>query len=253
MDQSIIPTTTETIPPRGDLIAFARNAAEMQQGQTQLIAWSANKLTEAQQHLEHMEANLKQAKEYGWALRGFQEATRVARKQFFFYEKLHAAFNEGYCVVPDFPIDVFAVRTAATCPASEMAEVQQPWHDGSRALEGEALPLAEGGYVSDQPMVKQDKIERMDSEGKTVVRYRRWSDEFREVDFPIKTAAITVLDATGRAMALKLFDEIGILPVRKQKNADPMVIGRIQYKHNGSTKTVSFVIAWFLRESDLTL
>lgn len=236
----------------GDLIAFARSQEEMNQSQGQLIAWSSNKLAEARQHLSHMGANLAQAKEFRWALRGFQEATRVARKQVDFYEKLHAAFNAGYCVVPDFPIDVFAVRTARSEPPAQRYESSHPWGDTNRAQRGEALPLGAGDYVSDQPTVRDYKESIPDDKGQGQSKYVKWSEAFREIDFPIKTAAITVLDATGRAIALRIFDEIGILPARKGKG-DPMVIGRVQYKHGNKERTVSFVIAWFLRESDLTV
>jgi hypothetical protein len=236
----------------GDLIAFARSQEELHQSQEQLIAWSANKLKEARQHLGHMGANLEQAKQYSWALAGFRSAVIVARKQCDFYEKLHAAFSAGYCVVPDFPIDVFAVRTKRGAPEHQSHDSNYEWGDSvDRHQHGAALPIGKGDYVSDEPVVLRKTLQGKDKAGEPVTVYRRWAQEFKDVDFPIKTAAITVLDATGRAMAAKIFDEIGILPERKKPKTDPMVIGRIQFKHGSRERTVSFVIAWFLRESDL--
>lgn len=238
----------------GDLIAFARSQEELHQSQDQLIAWSANKLTESRQHFDHMTANLEQAKTYQWALRGFQDAVRVARKQMEFYEKLHAAFAAGHCVVPDFPIDVFAVRTRRLTPERQEYTNTSEWNDRvDRHQHGEALPVGVGEYVSDEAIVMRKTIQGKDKEGNPVTGYKRWAEEFKEVDFPIKTAAITVLDATGKAMAMRLFDEIGILPERKKPKSDPMIIGRIQFKDGQKERTVSFVIAWFLRESDLTV
>lgn len=50
---------------------------------------------------------------------------------------------------------------------------------------------------------------------------------------------------------MNIFDEIGVLPERRGKG-DPMIIGSIVYRH-GVQRRVSFVIAWWLRESDLTI
>ena len=77
-----------------------------------------------------------------------------------------------------------------------------------------------------------------------------WADEFQDVGFPFTMAKPQILDATGKAMARKIFDEVGILPRRRAKG-DPMVVGRIIYKGSGyDEKSISFLITWFVDTKD---
>lgn len=245
--------TTKANTPKDHLIAFAANEQDMQQGREFLTNWASTKLIEARQHLAHMEANLEQAKTFSWALQGFRAAVNEARKKVDFYEKLHAAFDAGYCVVPNFPIDVFAVRTSRSAPPENRVLSEHSWESRRRLAVSENLAEGVGEYVSDQLEWYERKLVSELPDGKQKAHWEFWSEAFREVDFPFKTAAVAVMNETNRAMMLKVFDEIGILPARRQKNNDPMVIGRINFKHGSRERTVSFVIAWFLRESDLTI
>lgn len=60
-----------------------------------------------------------------------------------------------------------------------------------------------------------------------------------------------IMEATTRAMALKIFDDFGILP--EERKQDPLIIARIRdprstaYNH----RFVSFIIAWNLNTSTL--
>jgi len=55
-----------------------------------------------------------------------------------------------------------------------------------------------------------------------------------------------IMEATSRAMALKIFDDFGILPA--QRKGDPMIIARIidPRSRSYSDKHVSFLITWHL-------
>jgi hypothetical protein len=65
------------------------------------------------------------------------------------------------------------------------------------------------------------------------------------VEFPIAAAQAEVMTATQEAMALKVFDAIGICP--PQRKGDPLIIGQIMMPGTRwSRKTVSFLIAWHL-------
>lgn len=64
------------------------------------------------------------------------------------------------------------------------------------------------------------------------------------------------MNATAEAMALKVFDQIGICqPTRNAgitRKGDPLIIGQILGKREGwSQKCVSFIIAWHLNLKDL--
>jgi hypothetical protein len=58
-----------------------------------------------------------------------------------------------------------------------------------------------------------------------------------------------IMHATSDAMALKIFDEIGVIPNYRRK-VDPIIIGAI-YRPDATAKQywepVSFLIAWHLR------
>ena len=55
-----------------------------------------------------------------------------------------------------------------------------------------------------------------------------------------------VLQATQHAMAMQIFDELGVMPAVKK--TDPVVIGRIIGPGN---KEMSFLISWFIDRKDL--
>jgi hypothetical protein len=74
---------------------------------------------------------------------------------------------------------------------------------------------------------------------------------FAEVHFPLIAARPAVMDAAQRAMALGLFDQMGICAERK---GDPLIIGQTLLPPvNGRTprKMASFLIAWHLNLNDL--
>lgn len=230
-----------------DLIVFARNKDEMQSAQVTTIAWADKKLSETSMQLIEAEQNIEEAKAGGLKVDGFHSAASVIRNRVKFYEKLKAALEAGYVIIPNFPIDIFAIRTAREIPVVNYVKTTS-WRD-DRTVKGERLALGEGDYVSDQPVVRERRYE--DTETKKTM-YERWSDEFADVDFPIKAVKPMIVSETSRALSLKIFDEIGILPERRQKS-DPMVIGQIVYKRGWQEKRVSFLITWWLRESDLTV
>jgi hypothetical protein len=66
------------------------------------------------------------------------------------------------------------------------------------------------------------------------------------MEFPLAIAHPLVMDATAAAMALKIFDRIGVVNNRNQSRGDPIVLGQITRKDGYSTKTASFLIAWYL-------
>ena len=75
------------------------------------------------------------------------------------------------------------------------------------------------------------------------------TDFDEEIDFPFKLAKPQVLDAAARAMAFKIFDDIGMLPTHR--GADPMIIGRVEYREGYHRKFISFLITWFINTSEI--
>lgn len=236
-----------------DLIVFARNAPEMRAAQATSVIWAAGKLEEARGFLTEMEENLEHAREAKWKVSGFQSAASVARQKVRFYEKLHAALEAGYVIVPNFPIDVFAIRTAREIPVNNYELSSSQWMGDSFTKQHTDRPaLGDGDYHADRTGAQQRTVDTKNDQGEAVKKYERWTTEFNEIDFPIKGVRPVIIEDTSKALALKIFDEIGILPTRRAKG-DPMVIGQIVYKRGWQEKRVSFLIAWWLRESDLTV
>lgn len=248
-----------------DLTVFAKNRSQMMESQNQLIDWAATKLNEELANLVDVTANLEQAKQGKWKLSGWQNQKRIAQKKVDFYQKIAAALEAGYVIVPDFPIDIFAVRTNRAYPIERYATNQSQYGDtADRTQRSEVLPISEGRYVDSEPVVHQNLL--TDGENKTF--YKRWAAEYKDIDFPIKAVKPAILDETSKALALKIFDEIGCNPGRKgwnptrqamSRGADPMVIGRVIFRRSndslqyarGETKSVSFLIAWWLKTSDI--
>jgi hypothetical protein len=75
--------------------------------------------------------------------------------------------------------------------------------------------------------------------------------EFDEnIRFPFTFAKPQILKATSRAMALKVFDELGCLPAPNRRArptaGDPIIVGRIVHKEGWSEKVFTFMVAWFM-------
>lgn len=236
-----------------DLIVFARNREEMQTAQAATVAWATGKLAETTTQLTEAEANIEEAKTSGWKISGFQSAASILRNKVRFYEKMKAALEEGYVIIPNFPIDIFAIRTAREIPVHNYELTTSRWMSNTFPRQkSDRAALGAGEYHAEDAVVRERKIDTKNDKGEAVVKYERFTDEFQDVDFPIKGVRPVIVSETSRALALKIFDEVGILPERRQK-ADPMVIGQIVYKRGWQEKRVSFLITWWLRESDLTV
>jgi hypothetical protein len=159
---------------------------------------------------------------------------------------MKAALEAGYVIVPNFPIDIFAIRTKRETPIGQEKDYSWAIHD----QKSERPALGEGEYFDSKPSVVHEEY-TVNKDGKELTKHRYYPEAFLPVDFPVKLVHPQVLDATGRAMALKAFDELGILPSRRAKG-DPMIIGQIIHKKTGGKETrVSFLVAWWLTEDDL--
>ncbi len=93
---------------------------------------------------------------------------------------------------------------------------------------------------------------KKDEQGRELHHYETWSAKgWNEIDFPIQMARPKIMKAVTRAMALKIFDELGIFPEDKKK--DPMIIARMKAPSTNrfARRYISFVVAWHLNTRDL--
>lgn len=246
----------EQTPSDRRLTVFARNPQEMNVAQGQLIRWTIDKMAEIRMEMADLQENFDIAVKGGWKHTTLKRQLTRAEGRIAFYEKVKAALAAGYCIVPNFPIDIFAIRTARGEPKAntrtrvDTPPLSAPSIDDQRS---ESPPLGEGAYVSPAAKTEENWRPLQTEAGKPQrTEITAWADSFLGVDFPFAFAQPAVLNATQLAMAERVFDELGVSPTRAAaRKGDPMVIGRIYApgypRWQRDTKALSFVVAWFLR------
>lgn len=233
-----------------DFTVLATSPADMEAGQRSLILWAARKIQALKVELGDAQAQHQECVTKGWNAAGWRGAMLRLEKRATFYRKIKGALEAGYYIVPPFPIDVFAIRTSRAAPKSMDSENRDN-HD-QRAM---ILSEGEGRYVDPKP-VRESYVE---TENRTVnhrtgekadvpVKYF-YATEFNEVDFPFKLARAEIKEATAKAMRLKIFDRLGILP--RVRKPDPIVCGQIlvpnkpHYQY-AEPEAITFFVAWWL-------
>lgn len=243
-----------------DLVVFGKSREEMIAGQTEMVGWVQSQIQEANIALDEAIQNVDIAARSGWGLDKWNAAERKVRKKVEYYAKILAALQSGYVIIPDFPIDVFAIRTKRSFPVAQYTTTRDQWDMSDRTNRGQALAIGEGQYVDSQPQTQTYALER-NQETQSITKWRHYSSEFNDIDFPMKAVKPIILEETSKALALKIFDEVGLIPgrpriqrrINNQRGVDPMVIGRILYARGGwnGPKAVSFLITWWLKPSDI--
>lgn len=238
-----------------DITVIAANPTEMEASQKKLVAWAKRKLAAKESEVVEAQTNLDIAKKRKWRIGPFETIVRKAKRKAEFYEKILGAFKAGYCIVPNMDMEVFAIRTTRKNPKENFSSnsskegqyLSSPWVKDQKT---NTPPIGEGRYVDPTAYMKTDTTDHTNQKGEKIVTLNKWADEFdEEIDFPFKLAKPQILDATGEALAHKIFDEVGILP--RRRGADPMVIGRVCYRDGYVTKDVCFVISWFVDTREL--
>lgn len=246
-------STTEHIPldnPSGDVVVLARNPEEMVSAQNGLIQWATQKLAFERRELQEAEQNLEYAKSLKHRTAGWTRQVGLAKKRATYYEKVLAALTEGYCIVPDFPIQVIATRTNRK---ASKKKIWNRWNPDS--VPHEQLPVGVGKYVGPTPDFYRGNQERILPDGRTRNdSYIQLTGDHQEVDFPFKLVKPQVMADLKRTALLKIFDDIGVLPQvqSRARRPDPMLIGRIRRREPGGSDTnMSFLISWWIDSRDL--
>jgi hypothetical protein len=182
-----------------------------------------------------------------WRNQGWSRLATKTAKTMVYYAKIQAALRAGYLIVPNFNVDLVAVRTARSAPPAAT-------HEHARiAAEPQLLPPGQGRYVQPFALTRDDSYTETTPQGKkrvdlfTAVGY----DDL--VDFPVTLAQPAIVNATDRALATRIFDRVGI--VRRGRRSDPIVVGqvvdpRVRYWHH-NPRCVTFFVAWWLDARDL--
>jgi len=248
MSEALIPVGQESLE------VSATTPLEMANAQTQLVAWCIGKIESMKREAAELAENLAIAVRNKWSTATLRRHSQLAIKRVDFYEKIKAALEAGYCIVPNFPITMFAIRTDKSSPAKKcwIGKYESAGHNFEQ--DPKMLPAGEGDYKNPNPMVATKESQKCDETGKSFTQYTQWASDWdTEIMFPIEMAKPTIMEATSRAMQMKVFDQIGVLLPQAAK-ADPLIVGEILDPRPvgyGIRKRVAFIIGWHLDVRDL--
>lgn len=238
-------------PPEGDfkdVTVIATNREQMAAAQAVLVARAEARLVVINAEMDELQENLEKAIKYKLRQTGIIGRLNKLKKRLDFYTKLRAAFEAGFVLIPDMDVEVFAVRTTRREPTKQYRKEKStysqptPWLNN---VETNRPPLGAGENVSVRPQVREGTHTERNEKQELVYVTERFTDGFLdEIDFPFALAKPQIVDLTTRAMALKVFDDFGVLPASRR--GDPMVIGRIILKEGWRTKRMNFLVCWFV-------
>lgn len=231
-----------------DIQLTATVPQEMVQAQQQLITWTDNKIASILTDAAELEAAYLHAKKSKWKTTVLYSHWQKALKKLSYYQKMLTALKAGFYIVPNFPISMFAIRTK-----KEIPEAKESWfYLDNHEQSAQQLSEGKGEYQNPFPTAHQRTVKKSEVKNgvATLVNAEQYfAHHWDDIEFPVTMAKPIIMEATTRAMALKCFDQIGIMPATK--NDDPVIIGQIIRKSGYSTKIVSFLIAWHLNTNVL--
>lgn len=232
------------LPYVQDLQLTATIPNEMMVAQTKLISWCENKIGFLNLEVQELKAAYEHAKKMKWKYTTLQNQYNKTTRQVSYYEKIKAALEAGYTIIPNFPVDIFAIRTEKGKPKQYLSTHRWDSQRTNQQADARDLPLTVGDYVNPRPHVYSKVLDEKTN--------KYWAEEWRdEIEFPLNMAKPIIMEATSHAMALKIFDKFGVFPSAR-KNDDPVIIGQIAHKSGQyQTKIVSFMIAWHINTNVL--
>jgi hypothetical protein len=231
-----------------DVVVIAKNPAEMAQAQQSLRVWFKERIVREGKELAELKQNLAHAESAKIRTTGWKTQIRKSERKITYYQKVLAAVGAGYCIIPDFPIDIFAIRTDRESPKPGYVSHLRPWNERrptrleNRVSDDLGLPAGVGEYVSPDvtASILEEKKETDESNPKTI--FKCVAGDYLDVSFPLRVAKPVIMEALSMAMKQKLFDSIGVLPARPRP--DPMLVGRILGP--GRQHRLHFLIAWWI-------
>ena len=228
-------------PVVSDLELTATLPHEMVVAQQQLITWCDGKIMVIKAESKELGEATEHAKKMKWKSTTLQNQYNLSLKRVSYYEKIKSALLEGYYIVPNFDVEIFAIRTDKNKPRKFLttsswgrSRDEQPAHD---------MPITVGDYKNNRPIIFERAIDEKTKE--------YWAEKWQDVEFPVTMCKPEIMEATTQAMALKIFDRFGVFPSTRKK-CDPVIIGQIVHKNSQyGEKIVSFMIAWHINTNVL--
>lgn len=250
---AMVPMAVPT--PAKDIEVTAESADEMAQCQTHLVAWCKAKVLDMQQQAHELKEAYELAVKNKWRTVTLKRHAELAAKRVDFYQRMLTALEHGYQIVPSFPVTAFAVRTDKKKPL-RMWTTQ--WNK-SHEQEAKFMTAGEGEYKNPFPVVRQSEVRPASATQNQINEY--WASAWKDLEFPLSMSKPTIMEATERAMALKIFDDLAILPGyapsegTRPPKGDPIIVARLLdprpisfYQKN---RFVTFIVAWHLNTREL--
>lgn len=226
-----------------DLNLVALSPTELPATQAALSEWCVQKQTALTTELTDLQEHLLIATANGWKLQGLKASIRRTEQRIQYYDKIKTAVEAGYLLVPNFPVTVLAVRVARAKQREVTTDYK--WNRKLTDATPELLPAGEGRYVDDAVFIEDKSFEQPDGKGGTTTVRRYVSGDYDAPDFPYAMVKPAVLAATERAMALKVFDAVGM--VANTGGRDPIMVGQIlEPGPRWRQRRATFFIAWWL-------
>lgn len=218
----------------------ALNPADLAPVQQDLGRVLADKLRQTREELRDLREHQVLARTHGWSLRGLAGQLVRAQQRENYYQKLIAANEAGYLLIPNMPITVLAVRTTRATAGNREEATTRQWYRFSVPAEVSAPPGV-GTYVDAE--TPHEAYKTCDEKGQAVTWYRA-SQLTTLPDFPLLAAKPSVMAAMARALETKVFDEIGT--VENGEGKDPIFAGRIRLSGARHARVATFFIAWWV-------
>jgi hypothetical protein len=218
----------------------ALTPADMVPAQHELIAWCARKLVALRDEVDELQLHHTLAIENGWRTSVVESSLSRARRRIEYYEKIARALEAGYLLVPNMPVDVLAIRVDRRKPVRKTTGSE--WSAGRVRVE--SLPAGAGRYVDEEAFTRSFQLTEQNYKGEPVKVTKYQPAEFDEVDFPVALTKPVVLERVAQAMALRVFDTIGLVQNGGRKG-DPIYVGQIMDPRRGDRRA-TFFLAWWV-------
>jgi hypothetical protein len=244
----IPPEMAAIVSPESIVHLVATSPAQMASAQDSLVRWFRLKVTAVDAEVEELSAAVAEAEKNGWNKKTLQSQRSGAIVRRTFYEKCLLASDAGFCLIPNIPIDVFAIRVKRELPTADDYSTTSSWGDPGTSVQGEVpdiVPAGEGRYESPVQTMRRWQTREPNDKGEADKVTRRHAEPvgFADIAFPIIAARPLVMAETQRAMAMGIFDQVGVCGDVK---GDPLIIGQIVdcLRYGRPRKSISFLIAW---------
>lgn len=229
----------------------ATDEAQLRAAHADMIAWSIDRQDACDSERTELEENERVARANGWDYKPFQKRIAMFRRRHAFYQKIEHALRAGYVIVPNFTMDVFAIRTDAEAPKSNDVTSTGWISPGNFTQSAKLLELGDGRYVSPEPLLHEMTSEIPTTDGKgTRTQTTRWAEAFRVVNFPLALAKPALMQRTADAMESSVFDEIGVAQDARASKGDPIILGRILNPRRNAP-AITFFIGWYFDPTNL--